>query len=167
MINVPTATPTYSELEGRAATRGEARLGARELLLYLGAGVLLGIVFVKSELTSWYRIQEMFRFQSFHLYGIIGSALAVAGSSLALMRRRGWRTLRGEEIELPEKHRTPLLVRYWLGGTFFGLGWALLGLCPGPIFAVIGSDHGVYLVALAGALAGTWAYALLHPRLPH
>lgn len=160
------------ELEGRAATRDEARLGLREMLLYVAAGALLGIVFVKAELTSWYRIQEMFRLQSFHLYGVIGSALAVAGSSLALIRRFGWQTLGGEPIELPDKHRTPRFARYWLGGTAFGLGWALLGLCPGPILALVGGSlvgggRSIYLVPLAAALAGTWVYALLHPRLPH
>jgi uncharacterized membrane protein YedE/YeeE len=158
---------TAADPEGAAATRGESRHGAVELLLYLGAGVLLGIVFVKSELISWYRIQEMFRFQSFHLYGIIGSALFVAATSLALLRRFGGRTLRGMTIAVPPKERTPRLTRYWLGGAVFGLGWALLGACPGPIFALLGAGKTVYVVPLAAAMAGTWLYGLLRNRLPH
>ena len=112
----------------------------------------------------------MFRFDSFHLYGVIGSAVATAGASLALIRRFGLRTLHGEPIEVQPKHwgggRVPG-ARYWMGGLTFGLGWALLGACPAPVFALLGGGVTVMAVPLAAALAGTWAYAAVHRRLPH
>ena len=137
------------------------------LLAYglLGAG--LGAVFVLSEVASWYRIQEMFRFDAFHLFGVIGSALAVAAGSLWALRRFGLRTASGAPIVVAPKAWAGVGTRYWAGGTVFGLGWALLGACPGPIFALIGGGVSVMLVGLAAALAGTWAYAALRPRLPH
>jgi uncharacterized membrane protein YedE/YeeE len=159
--------PAISTPDTTAATRGEAWRRAIAVLVYLGTGALLGVVFVKSELASWYRIQEMFRFQSFHLYGVIASAFAVASLSLLAIRRLGLRTLGGEEVRMPPKERTPRLVRYWLGGAVFGLGWALLGACPGPVFALIGAGYGVFVVPLAAAVAGTWLYGLLQRRLPH
>ncbi len=140
------------------------------LATYLMIGVLLGFVFVRSEVVSWYRIQEMFRFQSFHMYGIIGSAVMVAAVSVQLIRRSGLRTMDGEAIVIAEKawgtHRLRG-VRYWLGGTLFGLGWALTGACPGPMFALVGSGISVMLAAIAAAMAGTWGYATLQRYLPH
>lgn len=140
------------------------------LLTYLALGVYLGVVFTQSEVVSWFRIQEMFRFQSFHMYGIIGSAVLVAAGSVALIRRLDLKTLHGESIRLVPKEwgggRMPG-VRYWLGGTLFGLGWALLGACPGPLFALLGSGLSVMGVALLAALGGTWAYAAVRHRLPH
>ncbi|MCI0434950.1 MAG: YeeE/YedE family protein [Gemmatimonadetes bacterium] len=129
--------------------------------------MVFGFVLIKSEAVSWFRIQEMFRFQSFHMYGIVGSAVLAGMISLQAIRRLGLRTARGEAIAIPPKERTPMLRRYWIGGGIFGLGWALLGACPGPMFALIGSGATVMLVAFASALAGTWAYASLRPRLPH
>ena len=112
----------------------------------------------------------MFRFQSFHMYGIIGGAVAVAVISLQLIKRFDIRTVDGEPIRLAPKQwgdsRIPG-ARYWIGGTLFGVGWALLGACPGPIFALFGSGVTVLIVALLAALLGTWAYALLRPYLPH
>ena len=141
-----------------------------ELLVYLAFGAFLGFVFVMGEVVSWYRIQEMFRFQAFHMYGIIGSAVAVAMVSIQLIQRLGIRTAQGEPILLAPKEwgdsRVPG-VRYWAGGTLFGMGWALIGACPGPIFALIGSGVTVMIVPLAAALAGTWSYAALRSRLPH
>lgn len=140
------------------------------LLFYLIAGMALGVLFVQSEVASWYRIQEMFRFQSFHMYGIIGSAVLTAASSLAIIRRLNVRTLHGEHIVVaPKEWGTSRLrgARYWLGGTMFGLGWALTGACPGPMFALAGTGMGVMLVAVLSAMAGTWLYAVLQPRLPH
>ena len=134
---------------------------------YLTAGTVLGIVFVKSEVLTWYRMQEMFRFQSFHMYGIIGVAILVAGlTQLALVRLQA-RTLTGDVIVVAPKVFTPRGTRYWLGGTVFGMGWALLGACPGPIFTLIGAGHSIYLVPLAAAVAGTYSYGLLQKRLPH
>lgn len=134
--------------------------------VYLTLGVLFGIVLTKSEVISWFRIQEMFRFQSFHMYGIIGSAVVVAAMSLQLIKRRGAKALTGEVIVVPSKVMG-LGTRYWLGGTLFGLGWALVGACPGPLFALLGNGVGVIGVALLSALAGTWTYALFRPQLPH
>ena len=137
------------------------------LLTYLVLAVLLGIVFTKSELISWFRIQEMFRFHSFHMYGIIGSAVAVAALSVFMIKRLGLTTVRGGEIRIPPKELGRTGSRYWIGGTFFGFGWALLGACPGPIFALIGNGITVIIVGLVSAVTGTWFYGLLRTRLPH
>jgi uncharacterized protein len=154
-------------------TREQARAeGNRPLALlgYLLVGVYLGVVFVQSEVVSWFRIQEMFRFQSFHMYGIIGTAVAVAAGSVWLIKRLGLKTVHGEPIRLSPKEwgdsRVPG-ARYLIGGTLFGMGWALLGACPGPLFALLGAGVTVLLVALVSALAGTWAYAAVRPHLPH
>lgn len=134
---------------------------------FVGAGILLGILFMKSEVLSWYRIQEMFRFQSFHMYGVIAGALAVAMISVQIIQRRGIRAWTGEPIAIPSKQHTPRGVRYWAGGTIFGLGWGLLGACPGPLFALAGAGVFPILIAIAAAMAGTWAYAAIQTRLPH
>jgi uncharacterized membrane protein YedE/YeeE len=136
-------------------------------LLYVSAGILLGIVFVKSEVLSWYRIQEMFRFQSLHMYLVIASALVVAALSVQMLQRLGIRTLDGHVIAIPHKDMTPRGTRYWMGGTVFGLGWGLLGACPGPIFALMGAGVTSMSVALLSAMAGTWLYGALQARLPH
>jgi uncharacterized protein len=137
---------------------------------YLLVGAYLGVVFVQSEVASWFRIQEMFRFQSFHMYGIIGTAVGVAALSVWVIRRLGLRTLAGEPIRLtPKEWGNGRLwgARYWIGGTLFGMGWALLGACPGPIFALLGAGLTILVVPLLAALVGTWAYAALRPVLPH
>lgn len=136
------------------------------LLVYLLIGIGFGIVLVRSEVVSWFRIQEMFRFQSFHMYGIIGSAIVVAAISIQIIKRAGVKALDGTPIRINPKEWGKG-VRYWLGGILFGLGWALLGACPGPIFALIGSGVTVMIVALLSALVGTWVYSALRPRLPH
>ena len=125
------------------------------LSVYFALGVLFGIVLTKSEVISWFRIQEMFRFQAFHMYGIIGSAVVVAAVSLQLIKRLGARSLDGQVIVVPPK-AMGRGTRYWLGGSLFGLGWALVGACPGPLFALIGSGVGVMAVTLVSALLGTW-----------
>lgn len=137
------------------------------LLGYGLLGVYLGVLFIKSEVVSWFRIQEMFRFDSFHMYGIIGSALVVGAVSLQVIKRMQLKTLHGEPIQVAPKAWKGAGTRYWLGGTIFGFGWALLGACPGPIFALLGSGITVMIVALLSALAGTWVYAALRPSLPH
>lgn len=144
-----------------------ADAGVGFAIAYLGLGVFLGVVFVQAELVSWYRIQEMFRFQSGHMYGVMGVAVAVAAIGQALLRRFGARSLGGAPIAIERRVQTPMNTRYWLGGGVFGLGWALLGACPGPIFTLVGAGATVYLVPFAAALAGTWAYARLQARLPH
>ena len=129
-------------------------------------GVLFGVLLVKSEVVSWYRIQEMFRFQSFHMYGILGSAMLTALISVQVLRRLGAQALTGERISIPPK----VLgrgYRYWIGGMVFGAGWALTGACPGPLFALIGSGATVFVITAIAALVGTWTYGYLRPRLPH
>ena len=133
-------------------------------LKYLIAGILFGIMLVKSEVISWFRIQEMFRLQAFHMYGIIGSAIVVAMISILLIKRFGIKTVNNEQIIIPEKKF------HWgnvYGGLIFGLGWAVTGACPGPLFAQIGSGFLVVIVTLISAIAGTWLYGLLRDKLPH
>ena len=135
-------------------------------LAYLVLGVLFGITLTMSEVLSWFRIQEMFRFQSPRMYEIIVSAIVVAAVSLVLIRRLGVKTISGEPITIPPK-TLGLGVRYAAGGTIFGLGWALAGACPGPLFALVGNGVTVMIVAIGSALVGTWLYGVLRPRLPH
>lgn len=144
----------------------EPRRG-ESLLVYLALGTFLGIVFIKSEVVSWFRIQEMFHFRAVHMYAIIGSAVGVGALGVALMKRFRVRTVRGEEIVYPGADEVRPQTRHILGGISFGLGWGLVGACPGPIFALVGSGLSVFLVALLGALAGAWCYGALKPRLPH
>jgi uncharacterized protein len=132
---------------------------------FLLAGLYFGFILTKAEVVSWYRIQEMFRFQSFHMYGVIGSAIVVGASSLWLLKRFRVRALSGETIKTTPKATT--YTRYIVGGTIFGLGWVLTGACPGPIATLIGSGSSVFLAVLASAVLGTWVYGLLRPKLPH
>jgi uncharacterized membrane protein YedE/YeeE len=141
--------------------------GRESLVPYFLLGVYLGVIFIKSEVASWFRIQEMFRFQAFHMYGIIGSAVVVAALGVAILKRRGARTALGEDIVFPDESERRPSARHALGGTAFGLGWGLLGACPGPIYALIGSGLPVMVVGLGGAVAGAWVYGWLRPRLPH
>ncbi len=131
---------------------------------YLVVGVLFGIVFVKAEIVSWFRIQEMFRLESFHMYGIIGSAIAVGALSVWLIKRFRIRTIYGEPITFHPKKMNKGQI---YGGLIFGLGWALTGACPGPLFAQIGMGATVVLVVVASAVAGTWVYGRFRNRLPH
>ena len=133
---------------------------------YLALGILFGIVLTKSEVISWFRIQEMFRFQAFHMYGVIGGAVGVASVAVALIKTFNVKTIRGDQIEISPKSMDQIH-RYWIGGIVFGLGWALAGACPGPLFALIGSGVPVMAVAVVSAVAGTWTYGALRPRLPH
>ena len=135
-------------------------------MIYLVLGTGFGITLVQSEVLSWFRIQEMFRFQSPRMYLIITSAIVTAAVSLALIRALRVKTLTGEPIAIPPKEMGRG-VRYTVGGLAFGLGWALTGACPGPLFALVGTGIPVMLIAIVAALAGTWAYGLLRPRLPH
>lgn len=122
---------------------------------YFIAGLFLGIIFVKAEVISWFRIQEMFRFQAFHMFGIIGSAVFVGLISVLLIKKFDIKTLDGEKVEFsPKKLNTGTVV----GGLLFGIGWALTGACPGPLYALIGSGYSVILVAFLSALFGVWVY---------
>ena len=136
------------------------------LIPYFVVGALFGAVLTEAEVISWFRIQEMFRFDAFHMYGIIGSAVVVAGLSLTVITRLGLRDAGGVPLALEQKQMGSG-VRYAAGGTIFGLGWALTGACPGPLVALVADGVPVMLVALASALAGTWLYGYLRPRLPH
>lgn len=131
---------------------------------YLVAGTLFGILLVKAEVISWFRIQEMFRFQSFHMYGVIGSAVAVGMTSVFLIKRLKIKTIYGEPIQFHDKkfHKGNVI-----GGLIFGFGWALTGACPGPLFAQIGSGTLVVIITLLSAIAGTWVYGYFREKLPH
>ena len=141
-----------------------ARRG-RELWLYLLAGTLFGIVITKAEVISWFRIQEMFRFQGFHMFGIFATALPVAIITVQWLKRRGMRALGGQPIATTPMAPGPR--RYALGGSIFGVGWALTGACPGPLFALLGSGVTSMSVVILSALAGTWTYGAVRHRLPH
>ncbi|MDZ4698779.1 MAG: DUF6691 family protein [Rhodothermales bacterium] len=143
-------------------------LGQRpvEVALYLTLGVVFGIILTKTEVISWYRIQEMFRFQGFHMYGVIGSALVVAAASVALIQRTRLKTILGADIQVEIKP-FDRGINQWAGGILFGFGWALTGACPGPLYALIGGGMPVFIVPLLSAIAGTWAYGALRHRLPH
>lgn len=133
---------------------------------YFLIGILFGFVLIKSEAASWYRIQEMFHFQSFHMYGILLSAIATGVLSIQLVKLLGRRhALDGQTIEIPEK--APGTKSYIYGGLIFGFGWGLIGLCPGPMFAMAGMGSLGAIVVLAGALHGTWLYGALKQHLPH
>ncbi|GAB5518182.1 MAG: YeeE/YedE family protein [Rhodothermales bacterium] len=154
-------------LQARALAEGNKPLA---LVGYGLLGVYLGVVFTQGQVISWYRIFEMFRFESFHMYGIIGSAVLTAAASIWLIKRFELKTIHGEPIRLQPKQwgtsRVPG-ARYWMGGSTFGMGWALLGACPGPLFALFGGGVTVMIVALGAAMLGTWTYAQWRHRLPH
>ncbi|MES2880961.1 MAG: DUF6691 family protein [Bacteroidota bacterium] len=131
---------------------------------YAAVGVLFGIVFVKAEIISWFRIQEMFRLQSFHMYGVIGTAVVVGVISVWLIKKLKVKTIYGEDIPFhPKKFNKGQVI----GGLMFGFGWAMTGACPGPLFAQIASGFFVVIVVLLSAIAGTWVYGYLRDRLPH
>jgi len=133
-------------------------------LKYLVAGILFGIILVKSEVISWFRIQEMFRLESFHMYGVIGSAVVTGIISILIIKKFNIKTIYGEKIKLyPKKFNKGQI----FGGLIFGFGWALTGACPGPLFALIGTGALVIIVTLLSAFAGTWVYGLFRERLPH
>jgi uncharacterized membrane protein YedE/YeeE len=134
------------------------------LLKYVLIGTVFGMIFVKAEIISWFRIQEMFRFQSFHMYGVIGSAIVTGIISIQLIKRLNIKTMHGETILIPTKVFKKGQI---IGGFIFGLGWAITGACPGPLFAQIGSGYTVILVTLIAALAGTWVYGKFEKYLPN
>lgn len=132
---------------------------------FLLTGVLFGIVMTKSEAVSWYRIQEMFRFQSFHMYGIIGTAVVLGTMATYIIKKYKLRDYEGNLIVFTPKEKS--VPRYLIGGIIFGLGWALTGACPGPLFVNLGYGYWSFLIAIAGALSGTYFYGMIRDRLPH
>lgn len=132
---------------------------------FLGIGILFGIIMTKSEAVSWYRIQEMFRFQAFHMYGIIGSALVVGAIGVQLIKRYKIRSLEGAVIEFSDKKMS--IARYLFGGIIFGLGWALSGSCPGPMYTLLGNGFTVFAIVILSAVVGTYTYGLVKDKLPH
>ena len=131
---------------------------------FLCLGILFGIILIKSEVVSWFRIQEMFRLQAFHMYGIIGSAIVVAMISILIIKKFNVKTINNEEITIPVKEFQ------WgnvYGGLIFGVGWAITGACPGPLFAQVGGGFLVVIVTLISAIGGTWVYGLIREKLHH
>lgn len=134
-------------------------------LAYLFTGVFFGIVMYKSEAASWFRIYEMFKFGSFHMYGIIGSALVLGVIGVQFIKRKKIKVLGNQEIQLNPKKKS--VSRYLIGGIIFGLGWALAGACPGPMYVLVGAGFHSILVVIGGAVLGTFVYGLLRNKLPH
>ncbi|MBW8523786.1 YeeE/YedE family protein [Chryseobacterium chendengshani] len=133
-------------------------------LKFLIVGVLFGIVFVKAEIISWFRIQEMFRLQSFHMYGVIGSAVVIGMISVLLIKKFRIKTIDGETISIaPKKFNKGQIY----GGLIFGFGWAITGACPGPLFAQIGTGAFAVIITLVSAIFGTWVYGYVREKLPH
>ena len=134
-------------------------------IIYIIVGTFLGIVLYKSEAASWFRIYEMFQFDSFHMYGIIGSALGVGVVLVQLIKRSKTKSFFGEPINIPNKEKA--FTRYLLGGILFGLGWALAGACPGPMYILTGAGYWPILIVLFGATVGAFLYGILRGKLPH
>jgi len=131
---------------------------------YLLVGFVFGIVLTKSEAVSWYRIYEMFQFQSFHMYGIIMVAIGTGTIGLQIIKRKQIKDIKGQPIVIQDKESGSF--RYWIGGLLFGLGWALVGSCPGPIFILLGAGFMPMVLVLLGALLGTFLYGVLKDKLP-
>jgi len=131
---------------------------------YAAVGVIFGIVFIKAEIISWFRIQEMFKLQSFHMYGVIGTAVVVGAISVFLIKKLKVKTIHGEEITFTNKKFNKGQI---YGGLIFGLGWAITGACPGPLFAQLGSGALAIIVVIVSAIAGTWVYGKFRDQLPH
>lgn len=135
------------------------------VIIYLAIGILFGITMFKSEAASWFRIYEMFQFKSFHMYGIIGSALVLGVIIIRIIKRFKLKSIYGERILFPSKEKS--FSRYMFGGVLFGLGWALAGACPGPMFTLAGAGYLPILVVIVAAILGTFVYGLLKDKLPH
>jgi uncharacterized membrane protein YedE/YeeE len=135
-------------------------------LKYLFAGIAFGFILIKSEVVSWFRIQEMFRFQSIFMYGIIGLAVIIGFMSIQIIKRLKLKDINGTQITIPPKDNSQY-TRYIIGGIIFGLGWAMLGACPGPLFALLGAGYTVMIIPITSAVFGTWMYGKMRSRLPH
>lgn len=137
----------------------------RKLIKYTILGMFFGVVLAKGEVVSWYRIQEMFRFHSFHMYGIIGSAVVIGIIAMLIIKKKAIKNKTGELFGFDPKDKT--FYRYLLGGIIFGLGWALTGSCPGPMYILFGYGYSQFIVVILGALLGTFVYGLVRKYLPH
>jgi uncharacterized protein len=151
-------------LDAVCINQEEVKVPGWHLIKYMLLGVFFGIILVKSEVISWFRIQEMFRLQSFHMFGVIGSAVVTGMISVFLIKKFKVKTIYGEKIILSDKKFNKGQI---FGGLTFGFGWALTGACPGPLFAQIGTGATVILVTLFSAIAGTWVYGRFREKLPH
>jgi uncharacterized membrane protein YedE/YeeE len=136
-----------------------------KILKYLLVGFVFGIVLTKSEAVSWYRIYEMFQFDSFHMYGIIMTAIFTGVIGIQIIKKYNLNDIKGDPIEIQDKEKGTF--RYWIGGLFFGLGWAMVGACPGPIFILLGAGFMSVGLILFGALLGTFLYGVIKDKLPH
>lgn len=137
----------------------------KKVFIYLVVGFFFGIIMYKSEAASWFRIYEMFRFESFHMYGIIGTALFFGIIFIQLIKRKKIKSIDGSPIVIPDKEKS--IYRYLLGGIIFGLGWALVGACPGPMFTLVGAGFLPILIVIGSAIIGTFIYGVLKDKLPH
>lgn len=151
-------------LDTTCVSESPSNLKLKNNIKYMIVGILFGILFVKAEVVSWFRIQEMFRLQSFHMYGIIGSAVLVGMISVYIIKKFNVKTIHGEPIVLHQKKFNKGQI---YGGLIFGFGWAVTGACPGPLFAQIGTGATVITITLLSAIAGTWVYGYLKEKLPH
>jgi uncharacterized membrane protein YedE/YeeE len=159
--------PINTDFEVRSLDIHEPKNSKESILSYakyLLMGIFFGIILVKSEVISWYRIQEMFRLQSFHMYGVMGSAVVTGIISVWLIKKFNIKTIHGETVVIPAKKFNKGQI---YGGLIFGLGWAITGACPGPLFALIGTGALVVIVTLLSAVAGTWTYGYFKEKLPH
>ncbi len=136
-----------------------------KVIKYLLVGFVFGIILTKSEAVSWYRIYEMFHFDSFHMYGIIMTAIITGIIGIQIIKRYKLKDIKGSPIVIADKEKGS--VRYWIGGLFFGLGWAMVGACPGPIFIILGAGFWPVIFVIAGALVGTFIYGAVASKLPH
>lgn len=134
-------------------------------LVYIVLGVIFGVTMYKAETASWFRIYEMFNFQSFHMYGFIGSALVVGLIGIQIMKKKEAKDVDGKPIVIQQKNKS--IARYLIGGIFFGLGWALVGACPGPIFVLLGAGVYPIIIVIIGALLGTYLYGIIKDKIPH
>ena len=134
-------------------------------LKFIAIGFIFGIIMYKSQAVSWFRIYEMFRFESFHMFGIMGSAVTLGIVFVQIIKRKNIKNIYGEEIQFTPKAKS--VTRYLLGGGIFGLGWALVGACPGPLYVLVGTGAWAILIVIGGALLGTFLYGVLRSKLPH
>jgi uncharacterized membrane protein YedE/YeeE len=151
-------------LDAMCVNEEQVQTPAWHNLKYLVFGLLFGIVLIKSEVVSWYRIQEMFRLQSFHMFGVIGSAVVVGAISVFIIKKFKIKTINGEEILLPNKTFNKGQI---YGGLIFGFGWAMTGACPGPLFAQLGYGAAAISVTILMSIAGTWVYGKVREKIPH
>ncbi len=151
-------------LDAMCINEEEVKVPMWHNLKYLVFGILFGVILIKAEVVSWFRIQEMFRLQSFHMFGVIGSAVVVGAISVFLIKKFNIKTINGEQIILPNKTFNKGQI---YGGLLFGFGWAMTGACPGPLYAQLGYGAAAISVTIAMAIAGTWVYGKIREKLPH